>query len=439
MSDATLSNSVRLDPAQRGVETLKVLGDRVSTLWNATNYVCRQRFLAGERVPSTYDLGELMIGTEAYKRLPSDIAQETIKKLGEAWKSFRALRAKWKEDPRTNQKPGLPKYRKDRRTGERPFDLIPLKSGRGYAIHSRTIDIVLPKDRRRKPGDRLEIDYRGRDRHKGTMGRAEISHDGLRRRWYFRWTVQTKRTMKESGLSAAVDLGVRITASLSIEGRAQALHFCGRDLLHDWDWHGREIAAEQGFIAPTRGKGDAKHPPFSRAISMLHARRKTRLRHGIVCLAKEIADECDRAGVTTVFVGWPKGITREVDFGSKWNGRISGFWSFALSISILENALHALGIAAVKVGERGSSSTCPTCHGKSVIRHPRWLLRCKDCSERIHSDQAGSRNILFMNKPSVCWDGLEASPRTETLRWTTHLWQVRSSNPRQETVRSVAA
>jgi hypothetical protein len=88
-------------------------------------------------------------------------------------------------------------------------------------------------------------------------------------------------------------------------------------------------------------------------------------------------------------------------------------------------------ITPVRVGERGSSSTCCRCDGKDAVRHPRWVLRCRDCGERIHSDQAGSRAILRQNKPSVCWDGAEAAPRTVTRRWTLHRWEDRSANPKR--------
>jgi putative transposase len=43
--------------------------------------------------------------------LPSDIAQEVIRKLAEAWKSFRALRKDHMAGT-LKQKPGLPRYRK---------------------------------------------------------------------------------------------------------------------------------------------------------------------------------------------------------------------------------------------------------------------------------------------------------------------------------------
>ncbi|GEO43409.1 hypothetical protein SAE02_75570 [Skermanella aerolata] len=91
----------------------------------------------------------------------------------------------------------------------------------------------------------------------------------------------------------------------------------------------------------------------------------------------------------------------------------------------------SVGVILVRVGERGTSSTCCRCGGENVVRHTRWALRCRDCGEVIHSDQAGSRNMLKQNKPSVCWDGAEAALRTVTRRWTLHRWENRSANPKR--------
>jgi putative transposase len=428
------ANTVRIDPTQRSGTILRVIGDRVSRLWNAANYRCRQNFIAKKGVPTGSRLEDLMKDEPEYRQLPSDIAQEVLKKLSEAWTSYFELRAKWCEAPDKNQKPGLPRYRKDRKSGERPFDLIPVKHPRSYAIDAKDISLVLPCDLRNRHKTagrkRLFISYRGRVRHIGKMGRAEVIWDTVRRRWYFAWYVKAAEVKSPGNLSAAIDLGVRILDSLSIEGQEMALHFCGRDVLKDWDYFGREIAREQACIANTRGK-DPEKCPSSRAISLLHRKRKGRLEHALRVIAKEVADTCAKAGVGAVYLGWPKDILRDRDYGSKWNGRIHNFWSFDRSLKILECAFRAVGIVPVRVGERGTSSTCCRCDSKNVVRHPRWALRCRDCGERIHSDQAGSRNILRQNKPSVCCDGAEAAPRTVTRRWTLHRWENRSANPKR--------
>ena len=126
-----------------------------------------------------------------------------------------------------------------------------------------------------------------------------------------------------------------------------------------------------------------------------------------------------------------KNILREVKYGSSlWAGRIHNFWSFAKTITILKSALAAQNILCLPVGERGSSSHCCKCESANVSRSPRSLLKCKDCGEKIHSDQAGSRNIAKSQKPGLSWAGAEAAPRTATHRWSRHRWTLRSVNPK---------
>jgi len=291
--DQRRSNEIRLDPVRRQNDDLKIVGDRVSRLWNASNYLCRKRFFAKEGVPVGFALGAAMIDTPEYRQLPSDIAQEVLKKISEAWKSYFALRKVWTLDPVKNQKPGLPAYRKDRKTKARPFDFIPIKHKRSYDLDAKDAHIVLPRDlRANHSGGRLHISYRGRLRHQGENGRVEIRHDRIRRRWRMSiGVVIAPKPKREPKTVAAVDLGVRISASLSIEGRAQAVHFEGRELLKDWDALGRQIALEQNAIADTRGKTPETRAPHSRAISLLYKKRNGRLNHGLKAMAKAIASE----------------------------------------------------------------------------------------------------------------------------------------------------
>jgi transposase len=426
------TETVRLDPTCRSEAELRLLGDRVSRLWNSANYLCRQAFLAKQGVPLGAALERRINLTPEYRQLPSDIAQEVAKKLSEAWKSYFELRAMWSAG-RLKDKPGLPQYRKNRKTDERPFDLIPIKHPRSYAIDAKDAHIVLPRDRRRTSGrGRLQIAYRGRKRFDGKMGRCELTWDLVRKRWYMAWAVDVAAPRPIAGERiAAIDLGVRIIASLSIEGLAQALHFEGREALKDFDWLGREIAREQSCIANSRGKAREDRSPTSRNIARLHQLRRLRTEHALRSIGKEIAAVCFQHSVSTVYLGYPKGILRDVRYGSStWASRIHNFWSFDQALSILECALQSVGIVPVRVSERGSSSRCPTCQSPEVVRNPRYRLRCKVCGESIHSDQAGSRNIAQQSKPSVRWAGLEASPRTETRRWNKHQWDFRSSNPK---------
>ena len=148
------------------------------------------------------------------------------------------------------------------------------------------------------------------------MGRAELFYDSTRKRHDFSWSVTKPDPKAHPGTkTGAIDLGVRISASLSIEGIVQAWHFEGRELLKDWDFVGGQIAREQAHIGDTR-KGKAGYPPYARAIGALHAKQRQRLEHGLRVMAKDMATTCKHHGVSMVYLGWPKDIRRDRNYGS---------------------------------------------------------------------------------------------------------------------------
>jgi transposase len=165
----------------------------------------------------------------------------------------------------------------------------------------------------------------------------------------------------------------------------------------------------------------AKGGRSSERLKRLYARRMDRLVHAWEALAARIA-VLKRLRVGKVFIGWPKGILRETLYSAKWNGRVQGFWSFDKGIRILQKHLERAGISVERSPERGTSSVCPRCNCRDVVRRPRHVLTCRACGLKIHADQAGSRNILKENKPRVIWDWEEASLRPETYTWNKHRW-----------------
>jgi putative transposase len=434
---AYAANRVRAIPGPAEEGDLRVMARRVSALWNVGNYECRQRFLGGETVPGTYALQEKFKAHRIYRLLPSDVAQEVFKKLAEAWKSYFRLRQKWKNGE-MQDKPGLPRYRKDRRTGHYCEDFIPIKTGRSYDVAAHELSVTLPHDLRTEKygGGRLSMPYRGLRRYSGTQGRGELRYDQGRRRWYFQWAVKVgQKESREWTRAAGIDLGIRTLASVSVEDEPIAVHYSGREVLKDYDYFGRQIAKHQRELAH-RGK------KTSRRLSRLYQRRRTRLEHAWEAIAADMVKRLKRQRVGVVYIGHPKHIRRDRDSCGLWNGRIHNFWGFKRSIVILKKHLLRARIQVFVVGERGTSSRCPRCRRRNVVRSPRTWLRCRepDCGLVIHSDQAGSRNMIHDQRPGTSWDGLEASPRTETLSWQRHTWdRVDSENQRSTSALSEAA
>lgn len=293
-----------------------------------------------------------------------------------------------------------------------------MKCPRSYRVDATSVAVALPADLR--AGGRLTLSHRGLRRYPGTAGRAELRWDHSRGRWYFHYSVRLERAPRTGRLrtnAAAIDLGVRVLVSLSVADSPTAIHFLGREVLKDWDYWGREIATHMAELAH-RPKGQRS----SKRLRRLHHQRQTRWEHAWEALAARVAAACRSHGVGTVYLGWPKHIRRDTSHSARWNGRIHGFWGFDRASRILEKHLERAGIAVARVGERGTSSECPRCNSPAVVRHPRHRLTCRVCGLRIHSDQAGSRNLLKIHIPSVTWAGAEAVPRPETHRWNRHRW-----------------
>ncbi len=86
-------------------------------LYNLANYHCRQAFFAGERVPRYESLYNRLKTEEAYQALPRKVAQQTLKLVDKAWKSyFESKKAYAKDASKYLAEPRIPGY-KDKLAG----------------------------------------------------------------------------------------------------------------------------------------------------------------------------------------------------------------------------------------------------------------------------------------------------------------------------------
>lgn len=83
-------------------------------LYNYVNYLLRQSFFETGTIPSGCDISSQLAkeNQEDFRALPAQVAQQTIKLLFEAWKSFfSALKSYKKDKTRFNSNPKPPKYK----------------------------------------------------------------------------------------------------------------------------------------------------------------------------------------------------------------------------------------------------------------------------------------------------------------------------------------
>jgi len=411
------TNVIRLLPDSKGRQILREIGDRVSRLWNATNFVCRQRFFKDGSVPSYSRLCAVLKTDENYRALPSDVAQEVIKKVSQAWKSCLRL-LKLHKSGVLKEKPGLPHYRKDRKTGKRPFDYIPIKSSRAYSINSRIFSMTLPSDLR---NGRLSIRFRGILRYRGALKTCELKYDQARKSWYAYVVAEVpepERKVRPERVAAA-DIGAKRTISVVVEGSRVAHVFSARQLWKDYKYWSRRISQEQSRLS-------ARGLKTSRRLRQLYRMRRLRLRHAMEAIARKITLILRKHMVTRFVAGYPRGCREEMNFG-KNNALVHNFWSFRIFLDVLEKHCTRRGIEFERVPEDGTSDVCYQC-GKPVRRPVRSAVICPEHG-RYHADANAALNILFKNTPTY-GDGMEAIPAWVTYEWNKHSWLPRAKSLR---------
>ena len=415
------TNTIRLLPDRYQRELLKLIGDRVSSLWNSANFLCRQRFFKGEKVPLDYELCKLFKDHEDYRALPSHIAQEVFKKLAKAWKSYFRLRRLY-EKGELQHKPGLPRYRKDRKTDKRPCDFIPIKSTSAYSIKDNHLHLTLPKDLRE--GKRLLIPFKGILRYRGKLKTCELRYEHATGNWYAHVVMDVTEPMRKPNpvKYATADIGAKRTIALTIQDSKVAHVFSARELWKDYKYWTRRIAREQSRLSRQGLK-------TSRRLKKLYRMRRLRLIHALEAMARKITESLKREKVTHFMVGYPRGCRESMDFGAN-NEKVHNFWNFRAILDILEKHCQRRGIYFERVDESGTSEVCHVC-GSQLRRPVRSEVVCPEHG-RTHADVNASLNLLKAYTP-IYGDGLEAS-----LVWVTSEWNGHSWVPRTESLRYVS-
>jgi transposase len=106
--------------------------------------------------------------------------------------------------------------------------------------------------------------------------------------------------------------------------------------------------------------------------------------------------------VGSLVVGDLTGI--EAKRSGRHHNRRTTRWRRAHLLRALADKAEVAGMAVVKLGERGTSSTCPRCGARSVAQGRVFV--CSSCSYRGHRDLVGARNIAargggITTEPSV--------------------------------------
>jgi len=97
----------------KGDETISRLCHISKNLYNEANYTIRQEFFKSGKWIRYNELNKQLKENENYKTLPAQTAQQTLKLVDRAWKSFFKAIKEWKKHPeKFLERPGIPGYKK---------------------------------------------------------------------------------------------------------------------------------------------------------------------------------------------------------------------------------------------------------------------------------------------------------------------------------------
>jgi putative transposase len=364
---------------------LKQLCDLSSKLWNEVNYVRLRMWLEKKPIDFEATYREFY---EKYKPLIGAVtAQTIIRKNGNAWKTFFRLLELRREGR-------LP-----------PFITKVSPPGFGKRNGSRTLWTVIRKDQYEMDGDRIvlqglgaigwvEVRCKGPIYLRGERGELMIRYDDDRKRWYAHIAfskVSEKMVRGEwrrvplqpkGNLTAGIDIGINNLIAVYVEDGSTRL-INGKPLKAISFYWRKRISKYQSML---NGYG----LETSKRLRRMYAKWRRQVRHYIDAKVREAVEWLYDIGVSTIKVGYPKGITQEN--GDFDNTRV---WTYGLLLRRIREVAEEYGISVIYVDESYTSSRCPW-HGDGCgVRIHRGLFKCTTMNKVFNADLIAAHNILL--------------------------------------------
>ncbi|WP_297518091.1 transposase, partial [Thermococcus sp.] len=188
-------------------------------------------------------------------------------------------------------------------------------------------------------------------------------------------------------LSAGIDLGVNNLMAVYVEN-GESFLVNGRPLKSIAFYWRKKIVDYQSKL----NKSGTKK---SRKLKALHQKAKLQAKHYINTAVRQTVERLYHLGVSRIVVGYPKGISRNSDKGTRQNFLLSHVWRFNTVIQRLREVAEEYGISVDVVDEAFTSKTCPVC-GKPHYgaRFVRGLFKCPVTGLVFNADLVGAFNIL---------------------------------------------
>jgi len=375
----TQKNHIRCD--KQTYRLLRVLCHLSKNLYNYALYHVRQYYFETHRRLPYERVYHLVKENENYKLLPSQVAQQTLQAVDEAFKSFLGL-LEAKRKGKTEQRISLPKYL--------------LKDGMFL--------IMFPKDQFKIDGNRLRLSL-GRGFYKefcvrylyfdlpaAVLGK-KIKEVRILPRFHGRW-FEIEYVYEEVTQSCKLDKDKYLSIDLGLDNFASVVDTVGTAFIMEGGyiksvnrWYNKEKARLQSVYSKQGVK-------YGRKLAQISFKRECILDNFLNQAVNYVIKHCLNNQIGTIVIGRMKDIKQEINLGKVNNQNFVSI-PYEKFKKKLEAKCEYYGIEYKEVDESYTSQTCSKCGTvKKNNRKYRGLYVCKNCGYVVNADINGAINIL---------------------------------------------
>jgi len=413
-----------LNPNHEQKIILDSLTYAASKLWNIANYERKSWTKeSGRPYPDWYDQKKRLKENFWYRNLPSQTAQEVLKQLDGAWKSFYKLK---KTGGIENPRP--PRY-KHKNSNIRYLN-------KGFTITQDKIRLSIPRYQKEyislKYGIKVDYMYiQIPEAYKNYTGKVKVIEiipipRSNRYRVNIILDLPKVEYVEDNNIYMSVDLGINNLMTCYIStGKSHIIS--GRQLLSINRYFDKQIAYYQSIAYKQQAAAGTKYPKDTRRIRQLYTKRNKQVNHLLHAATKQIIKIASDEGVSRIIIGDLCHIRDNNNIGRKNNQKFHK-WPFKRIIDLITYKAEDKGIKVEKQDESYSSQCSP--YAKEVTKEAarkenrkyRGLYIIE--GKAFNADCVGAYNILKkylcrIGKPNPAVVGLD---NPEAYRWNSHLF-----------------
>ena len=297
---------------KKDYEILRSLCHLSKNMYNETLYEMRQYFFDNGEYLNYYNAWErLKNDSWNYERLPSQVAQQTMKNVDKAFQSFFKLVEKGREGKYDSDKVSPPNY-----LDKDGFYLLDFPN-QMFQIRDDHLRIGVPKKFREEFGydqKEIRIPFTYEEVRDKDIKRLQILPKGDAEYFEYRLVYEEEKEPIETDDDTflSIDLGVDNLATC-VDHSGRSFIIDGRKLKSINRWYNKEIARLRGIKDKQGIEGDTKR------IKKLFRDRRNKIHDYLNKAVHKIVEYCKENRIETILVGDGKGWKQEVNIGDKNN------------------------------------------------------------------------------------------------------------------------